>query len=78
MDAAAESIIQAGTKYEGPSLVPQGQMPDAVVELIGHHDRRPAEERMEWIGDLHLAPQTPGIMRSPRTAAVSAPPPCTA
>jgi hypothetical protein len=43
-------------------------MPAAVVELIGDHDCRPPEQRVERICDLNLAPQTPGIMRSRRTA----------
>jgi hypothetical protein len=33
---------------------------------------------MEWIGDLYLAPQIPGIMRPRRIAADSAPLPCIA
>ena len=48
-------------------------MPTAVVELIGDHDRRAPEQRVERIGDYYLVSQTPGIMRSRRTVAVSAP-----
>jgi len=32
------------------------------VELICNYDRRPSKQRVEWIGDLYLAPQIPGIM----------------
>jgi hypothetical protein len=48
-------------------------MATAIVELIGDHDRRSAEQRMEQIGDRYLASQNPGIMRSRRTAVDSAP-----
>ena len=41
------------------------------MELIGDHDRWTPEQRVERIGDLYLAPQTPGIMRSRRTAVAS-------
>lgn len=50
-------------------------MPTAVVDLIGGHDRRPPEQRVKRICDLHLARQTTGIMRPYRTLADSAPPP---
>jgi hypothetical protein len=46
-------------------------MPTAVVELIGDYDRRSPVQRVEGIYDLYLAPQTPGIMRSRRTAVPS-------
>jgi hypothetical protein len=45
-------------------------MPTAVVELIGDDDRRLPEQRVERIYDLHLVPQTPGIMRSRRKIVV--------
>ena len=46
-------------------------MPAAVVNLIGNHDRRPSEQRVEWISDLYFAPQIPGIMRPRRMAVLS-------
>jgi hypothetical protein len=49
-------------------------MPTAVVELIGDHDRRAPEQRVERIGDCYLVSQTPGIMRSRRMLAAAAPP----
>jgi hypothetical protein len=52
-------------------------MPAAIVKLVGNYDRRPTKQRVKRIGDLYFAPQIPGIMRPRRTAAVTAPPPCT-
>jgi hypothetical protein len=42
-------------------------MPTAVVELAGRHYHPLPEQRVEPIGDLRLAPKTPGITRSHRT-----------
>jgi len=53
----------------------QRQMLATVVELICNYDRRPSKQRVEWIGDLYLAPQIPGIMWPRRTAADSVLPP---
>jgi hypothetical protein len=53
-------------------------MPAAVAKLIGNHNRQPAEQWVKWVSDLYFAPQTPGIMRSRRTAVGSAPRRCTA
>ena len=47
-------------------------MPTAVVELIGDHDRRAPEQRVERIGDCYLVSQTPGITRSRRMPVVGA------
>jgi hypothetical protein len=69
LDRCCLWIDHPGRNQEGRRLTaPQGQMPAAVVELIGDHDCRPPEQRVERICDLNLAPQTPGIMRSRRTA----------
>ena len=51
----------------------QRQMLATVVKLICNYDRRPSKQRVEWAGDLNLAPQIPGIMRPRRTAVDSAP-----
>ena len=51
----------------------QRQMLATVVELICNYDRRPSKQRVEWIGDLYLAPQIPGIMWPRRTAAANVP-----
>ena len=53
----------------------QRQMLATVVKLICNYDRRPSKQRVEWIGDLYLAPQIPGIMWPRRTAADSVLPP---
>jgi hypothetical protein len=47
------------------------------MDLIGDDHRGLPGKRMVWIGDLNLAPQTPGIMTSRRIAVVSVPPRCT-
>ena len=57
---------------------PQGQMPAAIVKLVGNYDCRPSEQRVKWIGDLYFASQIPGTMTPRRTAADSAPRRCTA
>jgi hypothetical protein len=43
------------------------------MDLIGDDYRGLPSKRMVWIGDFNLAPQTPGIMTSRRTAADSGP-----
>ncbi len=53
-------------------------MASTVMDLIGDHHCGLPRKRMEWIGDLNLTSQAPGIMTSRWTAADSAPPPCTA
>ena len=40
-------------------------MATAIMELIGEDHRASARKRMEWVGNLDLASQTPGIMTSP-------------
>ena len=35
----------------------------AIMDFVGDHDRKAAKQGMEWINDLDLMPQTPGIMR---------------
>ena len=44
-------------------------MASTVMDLIGDHHCGLPRKRMEWIGDLNLTSQTPGIMTSRRTAA---------
>ena len=53
-------------------------MTSTVMDLIGDHHCGLARKRMEWIGDLNLTSQAPGIMTSRWIAADSALPPCTA
>jgi hypothetical protein len=53
-------------------------MAAAVMDLVGDDHRGSPRKRMEWIEDLDLASQTPGIMTSHRIGVVSAPRPCTA
>jgi hypothetical protein len=48
------------------------------MDLIGDDHRGLPGKRMVWIGDLNLAPQTPGIMTSRRIAADSGRLRCTA
>ena len=47
------------------------------MDLIGDHHCGLARKRMEWIGDLNLTSQAPGIMTSRWIVAGSAPRPCT-
>jgi hypothetical protein len=44
------------------------------MDLIGDDYRGLPGKRMIWIGDLNLAPQTPGIMTSRRMPVAAAPP----
>ena len=46
-------------------------MATAIMDLIGDDHRASARKRMEWVGNLDLASQTPGIMTSRRRAAAS-------
>jgi hypothetical protein len=48
------------------------------MDLIGDDHRGLPGKRMVWIEDLNLAPQTPGIMTSRRTAVDSGRLRCTA
>lgn len=48
------------------------------MDLIGDDHRSLPGKRMVWIGDLNLAPQTPGIMTSRRTGVGSGLRQCTA
>ena len=52
-------------------------MATAIMDLIGDDHRASARKRMEWVGDLDLASQTPGIMTSRRMAAPTAAAACT-
>jgi hypothetical protein len=52
-------------------------MATAIMDLIADDHRASARKRMERVGNLDLASQTPGIMTSRQTRAASAPLPPT-
>jgi hypothetical protein len=52
LDRCSRRIDHPGWNEKGRLVAcAQGQMPTAVVELIGDHDRKPPKQRVERIGD---------------------------
>ena len=75
LDRSCVRIDHPRGNQEGRLITdPQGQMPAAIVKLVGNYDRRPSEQRVKWIGDLYFASQIPGIMTPRRIAVVIARP----
>jgi hypothetical protein len=71
VDVEAGLTIPAGTKNERIVVGPQRQVSTPIVQPVRDYDRWSLKQRMEWIGDCYLLPQTPGIMRLLRMAVAS-------